>query len=94
MTAHAKPDSLLRRAPGVLFTSLGDELVLMSAEHGAYFSLNAVGSRIWEHLAEPISQAQLCDALLREFNVPRERCEAEVSTFVGRLLASGLITIA
>lgn len=92
MTSPASSSAAYQRAPGVLFTSLGDEFVLMSAERGAYFSLNAVGSRIWERLAEPISLPRLCDELLREFDVPRERCEIEVMEFVGRLQAAGLVT--
>ena len=83
--------TVLRRSTDVLFTTLGEEVVMMSPERGAYFTMNAVASSIWERLSEPMSIALLCAELQAEFDVSPERCEAEVLSFAHRLQAAGLV---
>ena len=41
--------------PELLYSKIGDEIVLLTIESGKYFKIDAVGSRIWEIIKEPIS---------------------------------------
>ena len=60
----------IARSEGVLSRVLDGEAVLLDTEGGAYFGLNAVGTRVWELIGEAgATEAALMTALLREFDV-------------------------
>lgn len=86
-------DSVVVRNPDQLSGDIGDEVVLLSVEQGAYYQLNQVGSRIWALVESPITIGALVERLSNEFNVTRHDCEAEVFAFLRTLKSERLITI-
>jgi hypothetical protein len=84
---------LSERIDDVLDTEIDEQTVMMDIEQGSYFGLNRTGSRIWSLLAEPITIGDLCDRLLEEFDVPRERCEQQVVGFLESLIDRGLVQV-
>jgi hypothetical protein len=64
---------------------LGDSLLMMSVEKGQYFSLNGVGTRIWELIENPTSEARLVQQLVTEYDVTGEVCAAQVAGFLATL---------
>jgi hypothetical protein len=83
---------MIRRRHGWLAAQVGDELVMMSAETGAYLGLNSVGARVWEMIEAPAELAQICTALTQEFDVSEAACRAEVESFLADLEHRGAIT--
>ena len=83
----------VERKDGWLSARVGDEIVMMSAEHGDYLGLSEVGARIWELIAEPREFDDICAELRREFDVAPEVCEAEVRAFVSELAAQNAAII-
>ncbi|GIJ46755.1 hypothetical protein Val02_36410 [Virgisporangium aliadipatigenens] len=81
------------RADAPLTADVGDELVMLSPEHGEYFGLNAVGTRIWELIAEPRALSELCARLADEFEVDDETCRAEVLEFLRQLAEVDLVRV-
>jgi hypothetical protein len=75
----------IKRNDDILTAPLDDMLLMMSVEHGKYFGLNGAGPRIWELLEQPITDDQLVEALLDEYEVTREVCAAEVAAFLAGL---------
>lgn len=71
--------------------AFGDEAVLMRVNDGKFFTLDAVGARIWELLAEPSTLEGLEKQLIREFKVEPDRCRLETANFIEQLLAWGLV---
>lgn len=59
----------LHQAPHISAAWCGDELVLLDATTGRYFTLNNVGGRIWELLATPRSAKDLAQCLRAEYDV-------------------------
>ena len=80
--------------PDNLATELSGEAVLMSLDTGRYYGMRSVAGRIWQLLAKPQTGESLCRALEQEFDVPRDRCEREVSAFLAHLAREGLIRVA
>jgi hypothetical protein len=77
----------------ILSSKIDQEIVLMSIEAGLYLSLDPVGSRIWEILAEePASAEDITDRLIEEYDVDRMECLADVKAFIEDLAYRGLIT--
>jgi hypothetical protein len=81
----------LRRSQDILEAPVGlDQAVMMSAERGCYYSVNAVGRRIWELLERPRTVDELRDALCAEFEVDAQTCEADIVAFLHDLVDNGL----
>ena len=68
-----------------------DGAILLDIKQGLCFSMNPVGSRIWEMIKEEYSPEQIANALEAEFQVPRSQIEADIAAFVGELRKSNLI---
>jgi len=73
---------------------MDETVVMMSLARGKYYGLDRIGTRIWELLAEPATESELCDRLVREFEVDAETCARDVHLFLTELAAEGLIRIA
>lgn len=86
-------DQMLQRRPDMLFSSIDDEVVMMSVESGEYYGLNAVASRIWELLESPCTFGRLVNQLLREFDIDEETCRRDVLVFLDRMLKKDLIVM-
>jgi hypothetical protein len=82
---------MIARKDGWLAAYVGEELVMMSAESGAYLGLNDVGARIWEIIETPTALPDICAALAKEFETTPEACRPEVEAFLGELAARGAV---
>jgi Coenzyme PQQ synthesis protein D (PqqD) len=58
-----------RMAPDVHARRFGDELVLLDLGRGEYFSLNAVGSEIWETLLGGCTLEEAVEQLRSRYDV-------------------------
>ena len=75
----------------VLFQEVGGETVLLDLASEQYFGLDGVGTRVWQLLNEGLGQGAMVDVLLDEYEVERERLEADVRELLASLLEAGLI---
>ncbi|MDF0676282.1 MAG: PqqD family protein [Nitrospira sp.] len=82
----------LRIAHNVVFRDLAGESVLLNLDTGTYFGLDAVGTRVWNLIAEHGSTSLAIDTLLAEYDVDAPRLEKDVTALIDRLLAKGLLT--
>lgn len=69
------------------------EVVILGLKDGLYFELNDVGARIWHLIQAPTSIAELVAALLEEYDVTREQCEADVCSIAAELIDRDLARI-
>lgn len=74
-------------------SNLGEDLAILSLRAGTYYTLNRVGARVWSLVQEPVSVAVLRDTLLAEFEVARERLEADLTGLLEALSHEGLIEL-
>jgi hypothetical protein len=86
-------DSTVVRVPELIVSELDGETVMMSMENGMYYGMNDIGSHIWPLLDEPCAVADICERLLREFEVGREQCEREVLQFLNQLAEERIIRV-
>ena len=75
----------------VLARQIGEETVMLDLAKGTYFGLDPVGARIWQLLAEGKTLAEVCDAMMVEYEVSREEIELDVARLAGELADRGLI---
>jgi hypothetical protein len=65
--------------------------VLLEAERGLYFSLDEVGTRIWQLLVEHGDRDRVAAAMLEEFEVDEATLLADLDALIDRLAEAGLI---
>lgn len=82
----------LRIAHNVVFRDLAGESVLLNLDSGTYFGLDAVGTRVWNLIAEHGSTSLAIDTLIAEYDVDPPRLEMDVTALIDRLLTKGLLT--
>jgi hypothetical protein len=73
---------IVRKQGDWLSARVGDEVLMMSAERGAYIGLSAVGVRVWDLLDTTPSSDDIYAVLEREYSVDGQTCRAEVDAFL------------
>lgn len=79
--------------PAVMAAELVNDVVLLDAESGKYFSFQDVGAEIWRQLATPQRVSDLCDHLAETYDAPPERIRTATMTFLQDLLQRRLIRV-
>jgi hypothetical protein len=82
----------VRFAPhtSVVAREVGEEMVLLDLNTGVYFSLNAVGTVVWQALERGATPAEACLALTDGYDVSLETARADVTAFLRQLVQAGL----
>lgn len=83
-----------RRTQEEMSADLGEEAVVLHLDSGVYYGMEGVGPRIWQLLEEPRTGREIRDVLLEEFEVGKDRLEADLRSFLGELRDEGLIEVA
>lgn len=65
--------------------------MLLDLEHGQYYTLNEVGSRIWTMVCEGLPFAEITDRVCAEYDVSRGQGERDAALLLRQLLDASLI---
>jgi hypothetical protein len=82
---------VLHRAPNVLTANSGEATVLLDLGRGQYYTLNAVGRRIWDLLGEHITLDALLTRILSEYDVQRDEALRDVLDMLAHLDKASLL---
>jgi hypothetical protein len=86
-------DSVVRASSNQVSSTVEGEAVILEVDDGAYYGLDPVGTMIWQLIQEPIRVGDVCDAIVEEYDVTPERCEADVLELLGALDEVGLLEV-
>ena len=86
-------NSHVRHCADIISTTLDDEVVVMSVDHGNYYSMDAIGSYIWQLMETPLQIETLCTQIMEHFSVDRAVCEKDLLTFVHEMAHENLIDV-
>jgi hypothetical protein len=86
-------DTTISQIEDIVAGDIDDEKVMMSVEKGQYYSLDPVGSRVWELIEKPVKVAALIDTLMLKYDVDRETCERDVLAFLEELREEGILQV-
>ena len=70
---------------------LPGEKVILDLNSDHYFGMNAVASRIWTLIQEPIETGDIVEKLLEEYEVEREQAERDVERLLAEMKEKGLV---
>ena len=71
-------------------STIDDEVVMLSVAAGAYFSLNGVGSDIWNLIRTRRRFDEICNALSNQYAVDNSTLTRDVASFLESLAQRGL----
>ena len=72
---------------------MGPEQAILQLDSGKYYGLNPVGARVWQLLAQPHQVSEVLTTLLAEYDVPADRCRADLFALLQKLQAAGLVEV-
>ncbi len=81
----------IHRVENIFAAPLNDTLLILNVSTGKYHGFNTVAGRIWELLADPMTEAELVELLLTEFDVTLEDCQRDVASCIAGFLERELI---
>lgn len=87
------PQSTVVAARPQVSAAVADEVVILHLDQGIYYGLNPVGALVWQLLAQPRTVAELCAAIVQEFEVELKRCEQDILALLCDLQARALIEV-
>jgi len=72
---------------------LGDDTVILDLKAGLYFSLDNVGTLVWQLVQQPRSVRELREAILETFEVEPQVCERDLLALLHDLAGRNLVEI-
>jgi hypothetical protein len=82
---HASPDVLCQQVEG--------QAVLLDLAGERYYSLDDVGTRMWEALSEESDPDAVVGRLLALYDVDEATLRADLGALIARLAAAGLVRV-
>ena len=89
-------DTVYKRSDRIVARRIAGEFILVplvgrGANLDSIYSLNRVGTFIWDRLDGSRSLREICDSIVAEFDVPADRALADLLEFVATLKKKGLV---
>jgi hypothetical protein len=93
MDTDLSSESIVVAARDQVSCNLAGEIAILSLAKGMYYGLDQIGAQVWTLLQEPKSVAEICDAILREYEVEPDCCHNDLLALLGQLQSAGLIEV-
>jgi hypothetical protein len=84
---------VVTRRAGLIEAEVDGELVALHVDNGTCYGFNATATRIWSMIEEPKRLSELRDALVSEFDVAPDVCEAQLLDLLKDLEGDGLVEL-
>ena len=81
---------LLKRCDNVYGSELDNQVCLFNYDSAKYYILNSTGSIVWDLLSEPKTKKEIITSFLKNFEVSKSQCVAEVEEFISDALEKGI----
>ena len=79
--------------PDVLFRELDGESVLLDLQSERYYSLDDVGTRMWELLAECGDVAMVVEQMMEGYDVDEATLHRDLANLINQLAEEGLLSV-
>ena len=86
-------DTRISIPENVYTQEVGEETILLDTQGGRYFSLDPVGTRMWQLLRKHEALRPVSEILLTEYDVTPERLESDLLALVTKMVEKGLASI-
>jgi hypothetical protein len=77
--------------PDIVFTVVDEEAILLDQKTGKYYSLNRVGTRLWDLVMEYKRLDKAYERMSDEFEVEEMQLRADLEGMVTQFIETGLL---
>ena len=82
-----------KHCEGVIYRDIEGEAVVLNLDNGFYYSLNQLGTEIWELSDGTVSIQEIIQRVCEEYEVTYEQARDDVLELMEDLVREGLVTI-
>jgi hypothetical protein len=79
--------------PRHLSAEVGDDVMVLDLDAGIYFGIEGAGQVVWRMLQNPTLISAIVDGVVAEFDVDRDKAQADIIAFIEALTVSGLVEV-
>lgn len=76
-----------------IWTDLEDRVAFLCVNQDLLFEADGVGKVVWDFLREAHSLDEIVEHVRSVYRVDRDRCEADIRSFVARLAENDLVRV-
>ncbi|MCB0231835.1 MAG: PqqD family protein [Anaerolineae bacterium] len=88
------PDSVVSKDPSqIISRKVDDEALIIHLTSGSYYSLNAVGTRVWDSIDGTRTAEDVAKIIQSEYDAEFELIETEVMSLLTDLVEEGLVQV-
>lgn len=80
-------------ANGIQFVTIEEQAILLDSKPGLYLGLDEIGTAIWHEIERGATFEEICESLLRQYDVTRDVLIRDIETFITKLKEKKLIEI-
>ncbi|WP_378948939.1 PqqD family protein [Paracoccus sp. R86501] len=80
-------------SPDCVSCAVEDGVAILDLKSNTYFSLDEVGTSIWDRMVNPASLDDLTNAVASEYDVAPEECRGDIKDLLDDMLKNGLIQV-
>ena len=80
-------------SPDCVSCPVEDGVAILDLKSNTYFSLDAVGTSIWDQMSNPASLDDLTQAVSAEYEVAPEECRGDIQDLLKDMLQHGMIQV-
>lgn len=80
------------RREDVIWKRMGEESVLLDTRSEKYYTLDEVGTRVWELIDGQSTAHDIASLIAQEYDVSVETAETDIETLLGELANEGLLS--
>jgi len=92
--SQSRSEVLKLRGQGMAWTDVDGEIVALDEDAAVYLAANAAGALLWRALIDGATRDALAEQLVREYDIPLERAQADTDAFLAALDERGLLDAA
>jgi hypothetical protein len=85
--------TVLVRNPQQLFSIIDEEVVMLSINNGEYYSLNEVGSNIWDILEQPTPYCEIIRKLTVIYDATVEQIDNDTLPYLLELIEKNIVLV-
>ncbi|MEO9129624.1 MAG: PqqD family protein [Sphingomonas sp.] len=82
---------LIEREPSLRTVVVENDVIVTNLAKCKCFALNSSASMVWRILETPSTVEQICDTMLRSFDVAEDQCRSEVEKLIETWRDMGLV---
>jgi len=87
-------DTKLSKNPGVNFTMIDNQLILMAPNEQGFYQVNTVGAKIWDMMGTtPISLKDLANTIQRLYKLKEEQAMHDTMAFIEKMVTKKIVCI-